>query len=427
MGIRLIIRAFVFLLVGGWLANSWAATDSYDYPFDDRFVATVIGTPTEYRADLPKNIPLKQRSITIFEDRKVPDFLWYDAKLRYSYALQKEPAPLVFLIAGTGGYHGGAKNKMMGRAFYQAGFHVVSLSSPTHSNFIVAASQTAVPGHVYRDAEDLYRVMEKIWDTIKKQAEVTDFYVTGYSLGGLNTGFVTWLDEQRKVFNFKKALMINPPVKLYNSVSILDRMLENIPGGEDNFYQFYGKLVKQFSEVYNRSEQLDLGEDALYRAYEALNIEDESLAALIGVSFRISSANLTLVSDIMTNYGYIKPKNVQFTKNTNPSEYGKISMRLGFTDYVHEYFLPFYRQMDPSITREGLIESMSLADIEDYLRNTDKIEVMHNENDVILAPGEIDFFRRVFGDRAKIYPTGGHCGNIDYRDNVAHMVNVFKQ
>ncbi len=52
---------------------------------------------------------------------------------------------------------------------------------------------------------------------------------------------------------------------------------------------------------------------------------------------------------------------------------------------------------------------------------------MHNENDVILAPGEIDFFRRVFGDRAKIYPTGGHCGNIDYRDNVAHMVNVFKQ
>jgi hypothetical protein len=70
---------------------------------------------------------------------------------------------------------------------------------------------------------------------------------------------------------------------------------------------------------------------------------------------------------------------------------------------------------------------MSLEHIADYLRGADKIEVMHNANDLILAPGEIDFFPRVFGARAKIYPKGGHCGNMDYPDNVAHMVNVFKQ
>jgi hypothetical protein len=40
--------------------------------------------------------------------------------------------------------------------------------------------------------------------------------------------------------------------------------------------------------------------------------------------------------------------------------------------------------------------------------------------------GEIDFFRDVFGSRAKIYPTGGHCGNMAHRDNVAHMLSVFK-
>ena len=69
---------------------------------------------------------------------------------------------------------------------------------------------------------------------------------------------------------------------------------------------------------------------------------------------------------------------------------------------------------------------MSLTSIEDYLRNTDKVEVMTNEDDLILEPGEIDFFRRVFGDRATIYPKGGHFGNLAYRDNVAHMVSVFK-
>ena len=26
---------------------------------------------------------------------------------------------------------------------------------------------------------------------------------------------------------------------------------------------------------------------------------------------------------------------------------------------------------------------------------------------------------------AKIYPTGGHCGNIDYEENVDYMVGIF--
>ena len=74
-----------------------------------------------------------------------------------------------------------------------------------------------------------------------------------------------------------------------------------------------------------------------------------------------------------------------------------------------------------------MVRQMSLAAIEDYLKNNDKIEVMHNENDLILAQGEIDFFRRVFGDRAKIYPVGGHLGNMAYKDNIAHMIGIFKE
>ncbi len=155
--------------------------------------------------------------------------------------------------------------------------------------------------------------------------------------------------------------------------------------------------------------------------------KDEQLAALIGLSFRFSSAHLAFTSDLMTDFGYVKPSNVHFTQNTSPGDYQKVIFRLGFTDYFHSYFYPYYKAQDPSITRDQIVEQMSLVYIEDYLRGAEKIEVMHNANDLILAPGEIDFFPRVFGDRAKIYPKGGHCGNMDYPDNVAHMVNVFKQ
>ena len=422
------IKTLSLLLAASWFATTaWAVSKSYDYPFDDAFVATVVGTPEQYRAKLPEKIPVKTASLTVFEDRVVPEYLWYEAELRYSYAVQKKPAPLVFLIAGTGGSYNGGKNQNMARAFYQAGFHVVSLSSPTLPNFVVSASRTSVTGHAVHDAEDLYRVMELIWARLKKKIEVTDFYVTGYSLGGFNTAFVTWLDEQRRVFNFRKALLINPPVRLYNSISLLDRMLENIPGGVDNFSTYYNNIVAKFSEVYKRADRLNFGDDFLYQVYEVMHPKDEELAALIGLSFRFSSAHLAFTSDVMTDFGYVKPSNVHFTKNSSPGDYLKVTFRLGFTDYFHSYFYPYYKARDPSITRDEIVEQMSLEHIEDYLRSAEKIEVMHNANDLILAPGEIDFFPRVFGTRAKIYPKGGHCGNMDYPDNVAHMVNAFKQ
>jgi hypothetical protein len=420
-------RYLVLLLATIWLSTGWASADAYDFPIDNKFLATVIGTPPEYRAELPKKIPLKHRSITIFEDREVPEALWYDKKLRYSRALQKGPAPLVFLIAGTGAAYDGGKNVNMARAFYQAGFHVVSISSPTYMNFIVAASRSGVPGHAVEDAEDIYRVMERIRDTLKDKIVVTDFYVTGYSLGGFNAAFVTWLDEQKQVFNFRKALLINPPVRLYSSISLLDRMLNNIPGGVDNFPQFYDKLVEQLTRVYKKSDSVDIGEDFLYKAFEAVNPDNEELAALIGVSFRISSANMAYTSDLMTDFGYIKPKNITMTKNSSSGNFSKVAHRLGFTDFYHVYFYPYQKAKHPSLTRSKLIDDMSLANIEDYLRGADKIEVMHNRDDIILEPGEIDFFPRVFGERATIYPRGGHCGNMDFRDNVTHMVNVFSQ
>ena len=420
-------KVLSLLLAGLWLATSWVAAEPYGYPIADPFLATVVGTPGKFKADLPKSIPFTYASIKVFEDREAPDYFWYEEKLRYGYALQKGPAPLVFIIAGTGGAFNGSSNKMLSKAYYQAGFHIVSLSSPTLPNFIVAASRTSVIGHVVYDAEDLYKVMELIWGKLGKKAEVTDFFVTGYSLGALNAAYVTLLDEQRQVFNFKKALLINPPVRLYSSISLLDRMLENIPGGMDNFDSYYRNLVQKLGEVYKRSKTETFDDQFIYQVYKSMQPKNEELAALIGFVFRFASASVAFTSDVMNDYGYIKPKNVFLTANSDPGLYVPVSFRLGFTDYFHEYFYPYYKARDPSIRREQLIEEMSLEHIEDYLRGAGKIEVMTNRDDLILDEGEIDFFPRVFGDRATIYPTGGHLGNMAYKDNVEHMVNVFKQ
>ena len=419
------LLAGLYLLMVASLATATATVENYDYPITDRFVATVVGTPLGYEADLPKSIPFKKRRLEVFPERELPDLIWYGREMIYSEALQKRPAPLIFLIAGTGASHNGAKNVNMARAFYKAGFHVVSLSSPTYPNFVSSASSTGVVGHAQNDAEDLYRVMEMIWKRLDDKIEATSFNLTGYSLGAFNSAFVAKLDEDRKSFNFRRVLLINPPVSLYNSISLLDRMTENIPGGEDNFDVFFDRLVAGFSEVYK--EQDDIGGDFLYDAYKAMDLKDEELAALIGVSFRISSGSLVFTSDVMTDFGYVKPKGLELDRYADLTVYDQVVLRLGFTDYYHDFFYPFYKAEYPEISRDEFISAVSLREISDYLAGSEKITVMHNQNDIILEPGEIEFFNEVFGERATIYPFGGHCGNMSYRDNVALMVSTFTE
>jgi len=418
------IRIAALLLLAVCAVGS---AQAYDYPYTDPYLATVLGTPDSVKADVPARIPLKVRKLPQYEGRKIPDALWYGARLDYSYAQQKGPAPLIFVIAGTGASHDSEKNQFLMRAFYAAGFHVVGITSPTYPTFVIAASRTMVPGEQRADAEDIYTVMQKIWAEIGPHMQVTSFNLTGYSLGGTNAAFVAKLDEDKKVFNFKKVLLLNPSVNIYNSISKLDRMLENIPGGVDNFNKMFRSIVNQIGTVYKKSTSVSFSPDLVFEAFKDNPPRDEELAALIGISFRLSSSALIFTSDVMTNYGFIKPANVVLTRNTALEDYAQVSLRVGFTDYFHEYAWPVYQPTSTAKTRENFSLLQSLTSIQDYLISARKIGVVDNRDDIILEPGEVDFLTNTFDKRAKIFPVGGHLGNLEQRETTAYIVDYFKQ
>ncbi len=415
----------VFFL--GFPLNGWSA-DLYDYPISDPYLATIMGTPPEFRVPLPLTVRVKELSIEPQGDRPIPHVFWYHNRLRYALAYQKGPAPLIFLIAGTGGDHNGTRMLLLQRIFFHRGFHVISLPSPTHPNFIVTSSTTGVPGDLEDDSRDLYDVMKRIWQDVQKRIEVTDFYLTGYSLGAAESAFIAQLDEQEACFNFKKVLMINPPVSLFNSVTILDNLLEsNIPGGPDNFNAFYDTMMAKFADIYKTMDQVDFDDDFLYAVMKQYQATQEELAALIGLAFRFFLTNMIFTSDVATHAGFIVPKNRELSPYGSLTDYFKACMRTTFVDYFNNFSFPYFRAQEPELTRDELVYRSSLNSIENYLRASSKIGLVTNEDDPIYAPGEVDFLRQVFGSRARIYPRGGHCGNMAHRDNVEYMVNFFSE
>jgi hypothetical protein len=295
-------------------------------------------------------------------------------------------------------------------------------------NFIVNASTTKVPGHIVHDTEDLYRVMELAYKRVAGRVDVSEFYLTGYSLGASQSAFLSQLDEKRQVFNFKKVLMINPSVSLFNSVNLIDKMLEDNVGSEPGaLNSYFGRVIRSFVTSIDQDEPLDFNEDFLYKVYKKNIPTEAKLESLIGFSFRISSSNMIFTSDVMTRYGLVVRPEVQLRQQTPLRNTFGLALHTSFMDYYNNYFYPFYKAKTPSLTSEQLQRQMSLRSIEDYLRGTDKVAMMTNEDDLILAPGEIDFLSEVFGDRATIWPTGGHCGNMEQKDVVAFMVNYFKK
>jgi len=402
-------------------AFAWADDAVYRYPFDDSFAATILGTPQNLRPELSGKVPVK--TMTLETDLKKPEIFFYDHGLRYTAAFHDRKAPLIFLIAGTGSSSKSPKVLALMENLYHAGFHVIALPSPTFPNFIIDASTSHVPGNLPDDALDLYRVMEQIWNVSKGRIEVSDFFLAGYSLGGTEAAFVAKLDEERKVFAFRRVLMINPAVNLYNSVARIEGLLDGIPGGPRRVGAFFNRVMTKGTNFHRKGDFVGVDDDFLYAAYQAQLLNRNEAGGLIAVSFRIGSAGMVFASDVMTNGGYVVPKNRALKNSDSLEDYFWTTLHLSFLDYFNEYFVPYFQSRLPGLSREELIEALSLKSIESFLASSANIGVITNEDDFILAPGELDYLRRVFGPRLKVYPRGGHLGNLEYRDNMAFLID----
>ncbi|MCF5198892.1 serine/threonine protein kinase [Pseudomonas syringae] len=422
-------------VIGGLcLSASALATNvdsaTYGYPLTNPFEATIATTPPALRPDLPDDEDIDQDvyTLNLHPEREftLPDNFWAVKKLHYRLAKQDHAAPLIFLIAGTGAPYNSTINEFLKKLYYGAGYHVVQLSSPTSYDFMTAASRFATPGVSTDDAEDIYRVMQAI-RAQQAQLPVTDYYLTGYSLGALNAAFVSKLDETRRSFNFKKVLLLNPPVNLYTSISNLDKLVQTNVKGINNTTTFYELVLAKLTRYFRQKGYIDLNDALLFDFQQSKqHLTNEQMAMLIGTSFRFSSADIAFTSDLINRRGLITPPKFPITEGTSLTPFLKRALQCDFDCYLTEQVIPMWRARTDGGSLLQLVDQVSLYALKDYLHSNTKIAVMHNADDVILGSGDLGFLRKTFGDRLTVYPYGGHCGNLNYRVNTDAMLEFFR-
>lgn len=401
---------------------------SYNFPIDDPYSATIIGSASMMTEGVSENIPLKVYEIQIKDKKDIPDVFWYASKFKFSFSKQKnKKAPLIFVLAGTGSDYSTTRVKFMQRIFHDAGYHTIAISSQMSQQFMISASSNSVPGLLLEDNKDIYKAMKLAYNKIKDQVEVTDFYIMGYSLGGTNAAVLSYIDEKEKVFNFKRVFMVNPPVNLYDSAVKLDKYLDDYTGGKAAGIEKLLNTTLAKVKGGLTSEYANIGADTIYNIVKGDILSDSEKKAYIGLAFRLASTDLNFISDFITK-SHIYTKNPEkVDKYTNMKEYFKAVNFATFEDYVNKIGFPYYKKYNKDLTTEDLKEKASLRVIEDYLRTSPKIAAVTNADELILNEKDFAFLKDVFKDRLIIYPKGGHCGNMFYKENVDIMLKFINE
>ena len=387
--------------------------------------ATVFGTPPQDMAPMPSKVPLAEINIALPWTQPVPEVFWFDRKLRVWFSAQDGPAPLAVVISGTGSDGNTAKLSTLRGALYGAGYHVLTMPSPTFPGFIVAASSTGVAGDLMQDGQDLYAAIRQVVEHLPRKVRITEIDVLGYSLGGANAAIVKSIDATEGKLKIHRAVMINPPVSLFASVGRLDKLFAaNIGTGDDAIEGLYRKLYAELANLYRASDRVQVDESFLLGAAATVLRTDQEFSAAIALSFRIDLVNMFFAGDLYAGTGVIVDSKHPPKVGDSLEETQRVLRNKPFAEYFTRVFAPYYLLHRPNSTAASLIAGNRLDIIGEKLRNNPDYYAQTNSDDLILDKRELAWLRDALGSRIAVYDHGGHLGNIGERQQVSDMLDM---
>jgi hypothetical protein len=387
--------------------------------------ATVFGTPPQDIAPMPATVPLQEIDISMPWARPVPKVLWFDSRLRVWFSAQKKPAPLAIVISGTGSDGNTTKLSTLRGALYGAGYHVLTLPSPTFPGFIVSTSSTGVAGDLLQDGHDLYAAMQRIIAHLPRHAPITDVDVLGYSLGGANAAIVKSIDATEGKLKIHRAVMINPPVSLFSSINRLDQLFAlNIGSGDAGLENLYRRLYTRLANLYRASDKVQIDDTDLLGAAASVLRTDADFSAAIALTFRLELVDVFFAGDLYARSGVVIDPQHPPGAGDSLEQIGRTLRSKTFAEYFNKVFAPYYMAHRPGSTPQSLQADNRLDIIGVALRDNADYYAQTNSDDLILDHTELAWLRTTLGSRIAVYDHGGHLGNLGERRQIADMLDM---
>jgi hypothetical protein len=339
-------------------------------------------------------------------------------KLAYSCWMQPKPAPLVFYIPGLGACRFDRSTLAYADMMYRHGYSVVAFSSPFHKEFMESASTMALPGYSPADCDDVVNALKLISADLRKWQgdKITGTSLTGVSHGGYFTLMIAAREAAGELggLSFDRYVAVNPPRQLAHAAQLLDEMFDApLAWSADERRQKMEESI--YKALYFADNGLDVsGNIPLTRTESDF---------LIGLSFRYTLMNVIVDSQRRNNLGVLKVNPAKFVRQDSVREIRQIN----YADYTERFVLPYLIKIGRVTSREQVLANTDLTQSTELLRNNPKIRVQICEDDFLLTPADLPWFRSTFGSNLADYRVGGHLGNLHIAAVQEKLVQLFPQ
>ena len=427
--ILIVIAATLFSIIG--FGNEVDVSQiAVDYPYkDNAIMATVMGTPSSQWYKLKKGKAPKVKKFKTI--KKVPEILRQWSDYEYGVWTQKNAAPLMILVSGTGSLYNSGLTMYMANVFYDRGYNVIALSSPTTMPYIVSQSKNNYAGYIKDESTHMYELIATAVSREKAEGmKVTKTHIGGYSLGGFQSLLIHELDSENKKIGIEKSLMLNAPVSILTATQKLDSYLVengiyNAEGLEKFLDNIFGKLV------YNEKIELsDVDFTDVRSAVSKLQLKDSDFEVLTGLLFRFYSANMTFAGEVFSEkdaVGRLSDKKTYKRFDSVTKEFRE-GLSVSFDEYSKEILYPYLKKNKyPDLTMEQFIKEFDLRNSQEFIeKNNKNIIFITSKDDILITESDLDYINKTFGNKV-IIPYGGHTGILWHKDVANLMIDKLEE
>jgi len=339
-------------------------------------------------------------------------------KLAYSCWMQKKPAPLVCYIPGLGSYRLDRSTQAYADMLYRHGYSVVTFSNPFQQEFMDHASTMAVPGYGPADCDDVVAALRLVLADLQRRdgKKITGVSLSGVSHGAYFTLMIAARDAAGELggLKFDRYVAVNPPASLVRALDGLDDLFdaplawpaaERRQRMEEAIYKalYFADKARQESDDNTKAvaaNGLDVSGD--------LPLSFDESRFLIGLAFRYTLMSAIVDSQRRDNLGVLKVDPNRFVRQPSYREIRQIS----YAQYMDRFMVPYLIKIGRGTDRDTLLAATDLTQCTGALTNNPRIRVQICEDDFLLKPSDIEWYKTTFGTNLTAYPTGGHLGNL---------------
>lgn len=399
----------------------YALPASAEFPYADPYYSTLTAgivkadeRDTAHRA--------REFSFKIIPERNQVPLIGARNNSKSSYWRGNDNAPLMIMMAGLGGSSNSTTINYLAYQFNKRGYHVLTIASPFHWVFSLSASTSAYPGITSEDTKDIYKVIELSLNKIRSEGiSFSQVGLLGISMGALEAGYLSVLDQKEQKVGISRTLMINPPVDVFYGIDQLDALYAEKksmpPEQRDSLKE---KTVRFFASAITKDIKHPSYFEKLEERFPTTLSERKFV---IGQSMREFLYGLIFATQQIKDRGVLKNPIATTDPNPRLEECGDWS----FKDYMEKLLIPeISERRGHPLTKEEIVKDSFIHGIENELKENQNVYLMHNEDDFIVDAAQLSYLQTIFGMRMRLYKHGGHVGNLWYPENLEAILSTFQ-